>query len=451
MPDFPKDFLWGVASSAYQVEGATDADGRTPSVWDTCCDQPGFVSDGMSGAGACDSYNRVEEDAEMIGTLGVDAYRFSISWNRVLPGGTGAVNPEGIGYYDRLVDALLERGVQPWITLFHWDYPQSLFDEGGWLNPDSPRWFADYTQAVVEALGDRVTHWMTLNEPQCFVGLGHSVGHHAPGLRLPRPQVLQILHNALLAHGHAVQRLRANADTHRIGWAPVGVTGYPDTESPEDIEATRRYMFDRCPPGESWSFSNALYADPVILGKYPDRSYGPVIDELPAFDPEDLETICQPIDFYGANIYQGTRIKAGPDGEPVEVPAPPGQARTMMDWPVTPEALYWGPRLLAERYKLPVYITENGCATTDWPATDGAVRDPARIDYLDRHLTQLARALADGVDVRGYFHWSIMDNFEWAFGYTKRFGLVHVDFETGARTPKDSYRWYRDRILASRG
>jgi beta-glucosidase len=287
---------------------------------------------------------------------------------------------------------------------------------------------------------------MTLNEPQCFVGLGHSTGAHAPGHRQSRREVLAVLHRSLVAHGRSVQRIRAHAGGHKVGWAPVGVTGFPDTDSPEDIEATRKFMFERCAPGDAWSFSNALYADPVILGRYPDRSYGPVIDELPDFDPGDLAVISQPIDFYGVNIYQGTRVKAGPDGEPVALPYPPGHPRTMMDWPVTPEALYWGPRLLAERYGLPVYITENGCATTDWPALDGVVRDPARIDYIQRHLTQLARAIDDGVDVRGYFHWSIMDNFEWAYGYTKRFGLVHVDFTTGERTPKDSYRWFQQRV-----
>lgn len=446
MTEFPPDFLWGVASSSYQIESAVDADGRTPSVWDVCCDRPGFVHDGHTGATACDSYNRVDEDAALIGDLGVGAYRFSVSWNRVMPGGTGAINEKGLGYYDRLVDALLARGVDPWVTLFHWDFPQTLHERGGWLNPDSAEWFADYTEAVVNRVGDRVKHWMTLNEPQCFVGLGHSTGQHAPGLKLPRREVLVILHRSLMAHGHAVSRIRAHAGDHKIGWAPVGVTGYPETESPEDIEATRKFMFERCAPGDGWAFSNALYADPVILGKYPDRSYGPVIDELPEFDPEDLKTISQPLDFYGVNIYQGTRIKAGPDGEPIALPYGPGHPRTMMDWPVTPEALYWGPRLLAERYKLPVYITENGLACTDWVAKDGAVHDPARIDYVDRHLDQLARAASDGVDVRGYFHWSIMDNFEWAYGYTKRFGLVHVDFETGMRTPKDSYRWYQDRV-----
>lgn len=446
MSAFPKDFVWGVSSSAYQIEGAAGVGGRTPSVWDECSARPGFVSDGQTGAFACDSYHHIDEDADLIAGLGVGASRFSLSWSRILPEGVGRVNAEGLDYYDRVVDSLLARGVEPWVTLFHWDYPLALYDRGGWMNDDSPAWFAEYTRVVADRLGDRVKHWMTLNEPQCFVGLGHSQGEHAPGLRLPRREVLVVLHRSLLAHGLSVQALRANAGDHKIGWAPVGVTAFPDTDRPEDIEAARRFMFERCPPGDDWSFSNALYADPVVFGRYPGPSYGPVIAELPDFPSRDLEIISQPIDFYGVNIYMGTRVRAGAGGEPEAIPTPPGHPRTMMDWTVTPEALYWGPRLIAERYKLPVYITENGCATSDWISLDGAVHDQARIDYLERHLAQLARAIQDGVDVRGYFQWSILDNFEWGYGYTKRFGLVHVDFENGRRTPKDSYDWYRRRI-----
>ncbi len=449
MLEFPEDFVWGVSSSAYQIEGAAAEDGRTPSVWDTASARPGFIADGQTGAVACDSYHRVDEDADLIAGLGVSASRFSISWSRVLPDGTaGRVNKAGLDYYDRVVDGLLARGVTPWVTLFHWDYPQVLQDLGGWLHADSPRWFADYAEVVVDRLGDRVRHWMTLNEPQCFIGFGHVKGEHAPGLRLSRREALLVLHRALLGHGLAVRVLRAHADGHRVGWAPVGVTAYPATESAEDIEAARRFMFEQC--GDDWTFSNTLYADPVVFGRYPGLDYGDVISDLPEPGPGDLETISTPIDFYGVNIYTGTCVRAGEDGEPVEVPLGPGHPRTAMDWPVTPPALYWGPRLLAERYGLPVYITENGCATTDWVGLDGAVRDPGRVDYLDRHLREVARAIRDGVDIRGYFQWSILDNFEWAFGYTRRFGLVHVDFENGTRTPKDSYRWYRGVVSSGR-
>jgi beta-glucosidase len=449
MSAFPKNFVWGVASASYQVEGGAAEGGRRPSVWDMVCERPGFVSDGQSGVFACDSYHRSEEDARLVGDLGAKAYRFSVSWSRVLPRGVGEVNKAGLDFYDRFVDALLARGVEPWVTLFHWDYPRDLYDRGGWMSSDSPMWFAEYARVVLDRLGDRVKHWMTLNEPQCFVGLGHSEGEHAPGLKLPRRDVLLVLHRSLLAHGHAVGVIRDHGADHKVGWAPVGVTGFPDTESAADIEATRRFMFERCPAGDGWYFSNALYADPVILGRYPGASYGPAVAELPEPGPGEMEIISRPLDFYGVNIYSGTRIRAGADGEPEVVAPGPGHPRTMMDWLVTPEALYWGPRLLAERYGLPVYITENGCATSDWVSLDGQVHDPSRIDYLDRHLGQLARAVKDGVDVRGYFLWSILDNFEWAYGYTKRFGLVHVDFKTGERIPKDSYHWYRRRILES--
>jgi beta-glucosidase len=450
MAELGDGFVWGVASSAYQVEGATGEGGRSPSVWDACAARPGFVSDGSTGEPACGSYHRPHEDARLIGGLGVDAYRFSVSWSRVVPGGVGPVNEAGLGYYDRLADALLAEGVEPWITLFHWDYPQSLFERGGWTHEDSPKWFAEYADAVVSRLGDRVRHWMTLNEPQCFVGLGHSVGEHAPGLRLPRPEVLRVLHRSLLAHGEAVGVIRAHGSDHRVGWAPVGVTAVPETDSPEDIEAARRWMFEVGREGERWSFCNAMYADPVVLGRYPDASYAPWMGEMPEVTDEEMAVISRPIDFYGANIYFGTTVRAGADGQPEALPDPAGVPRTMMDWPVTPAALYWGPRLLAERYGLPVYVTENGCATSDWVSADGAVHDPSRIDFLDRHLRELERARADGVDLRGFFHWTIMDNFEWAYGYTKRFGLVHVDYETGVRTEKDSYAWYRERIARDR-
>jgi beta-glucosidase len=256
-----------------------------------------------------------------------------------------------------------------------------------------------------------------------------------------------VLHRSLVAHGRSVQRIRAHAGGHKVGWAPVGVTGFPDTDSPEDIEATRKFMFERCAPGDAWSFSNALYADPVILGSYPDRSYGPVIDELPDFDPtSDLAVISQPIDFYGVNIYQGTRVKAGPDGEPVALPYPPGHPRTMMDWPVTPEALYWGPRLLAERYGLPVYITENGCATTDWVALDGAVHDPARIDYIQRHLTSSpARSTTAWTSAAT----STGRSWTTSSGPTatrSASGSCTSISTTGVRTPKDSYRWFQQRV-----
>lgn len=457
---FRKDFVWGVASSSYQVEGAAAAGGRGPSVWDMVThDHPTFrVVDRSSGDTACDAYNRLDEDADLVAGLGVKAYRFSIAWPRVLPRGDGEPNEAGLTYYDRLVDALLDRGVQPWVTLFHWDYPLALYDRGGWLNADSPAWFEDYASLMARLLGDRVTHWMTINEPQCSVALGHAFGEHAPGLRLPAREVLTVCHNTLLAHGRAVRAIRSACPGASIGWAPVGEPCYPVDEQRENIDAARSAMFGvpnrgdqrHGIPGALPFFNNAWYADPVMLGDYPrDGAWDAFHLHLPEPAPGDMEIISQPVDFFGVNIYQGFPVRADENGDATPVPFPTGHPRTAMGWPVTPEALYWGPRFFAERYKRPIVITENGCATTDWLHGDGTIPDTSRIDFLRRYLGQLRRATDDGVDVLGYMQWCLMDNFEWAEGYTKRFGLIHCDFESGARTPKASYAWYRDVIRAN--
>ncbi len=440
---FPSDFLWGVAASAYQIEGGHDADGKGPSIWDEHCRTPGAIANGDTGDVSCDHYHRYREDVGLMGELGVGAYRLSVSWPRVLPEGTGKVNEAGLGFYDRLVDALLERGIEPWVTLFHWDYPAALQARGGWQSPDSPAWFAEYAGVVVDRLSDRVTRWMTINEPQVYLGAGHLMGVHPPLLRLARPDLLRAIHHALLAHGRAVEVIRERAKrAPRVGWAPVCVTHYPVSDDAADIEAARARTF--CVPDvEEWTFSNAWYSDPVILGHYPEEGLARYGGDMPKVRDAEMRTIAQPLDFYGVNIYFGDPVQAGPDGEPVEVPHPPGRARTMMQWPVTPEALYWGPRFTGERYGLPLYVTENGMAAHDWVHTDGSVHDPSRIDFLRRYLGALGRAIGEGVDVRGYFQWSFMDNFEWTEGYRKRFGLVHVDYATQARTPKDSFRWYR--------
>ncbi|MEM7629466.1 MAG: GH1 family beta-glucosidase [Planctomycetota bacterium] len=441
MHQFPADFLWGVASAAYQVEGAFDSGGRGPSVWDALCRVPGAIENADTGEQACDQYGRYEQDAKLIAGAGAKAYRFSLSWPRILPEGTGRVNASGLAYYDKLVDALLANGVQPWATLYHWDFPLDLFHRGGWLNPDSPKWFADYTSLVVDRLSDRVQHWMTLNEPQVFLCHGHIDGIHAPGMKYSRPDALLATHHALMAHGRSVQAIRARArSTPTVGWAPVGETRIPATESKADIDAARKSMFsveDR--PG--WMFNNTWFSDPVVFGHYPDDGLRVFGRDVPRFTENDLDIIKQPLDFYGVNIYQAPTISA--ESAPHHVKRKTGFPHTMFRWPVTPEALYWGPKLLHERYKLPVYITENGLASMDWVHTDGKVHDQGRIDFLTRYLRCLRRAVADGADVRGYFHWSIMDNFEWAEGYRMRFGLVYVDYETLERIPKDSYHWYK--------
>ena len=446
---FPKDFTWGVAAAAYQIEGGADEGGRVPSVWDTFCRKPGAVKDGDTGAVACDHYHRYEEDADLIAALGANAYRLSIAWPRVM-GIDGTPNEAGLAFYDRLIDALLARGVTPWVTLFHWDFPQHLFERGGWLNRDSVEWFAAYTRTVVDRLSDRVSDWFTLNEPQVFLQMGHRIGTHAPGLKYDTPELLRCAHHAMMAHGRAVQIIREHARTPpRVGLAPVGVGAVPATDSPADIEAARRATF-RVEDKPGWLFNTPWFADPALRGQYPEDGLKLHGHHLPAGFEADLELIHQPVDFYGCNIYSSITVKADADGDPVHVPEPTGGPQTMFRWPVTPEALYWGPKLLAERYGLPVYITENGCAGMDWVHLDGKVHDAHRVDFLHRYLASMQRAADEGVDVAGYFQWSIMDNFEWSEGYQLRFGLVHVDYATQKRTPKDSYHWYQ-KVIAANG
>jgi len=446
--DFPKDFVWGVAAASYQVEGAWNEDGKGPSVWDMFCRTPGAVWQGQSGDVACDHYHRYPEDIALIKALRAHAYRLSISWPRVLPAGTGEFSVAGLDFYDRLIDGLLEAGITPYVTLFHWDYPYELFCRGGWLNPYSSDWFADYTTLIVKKLSDRVVNWMTLNEPQVFLGLGHQEGRHAPGLRLPISEVLKATHNALLAHGKSVQAIRAHAVKHPlIGFAPIGSVHFPVSDNLADVDAARQAMFS-VTKKNCWNV--AWIADPIFFKQYPTDGLALFGKDAPQVGSNDMEIIGQPLDFYGVNIYSGLRVQAGADGKPVEVGDPLGGPRTAYSWTVSPESLYWGPRFLYERYKTPVYITENGMANVDWVAQDGKVHDPQREDYIRRYLLELRRAIRDGVDVRGYFHWSIMDNFEWAVAYQQRFGLIHVDYTTQKRTPKDSYYLYQQIIKENR-
>jgi beta-glucosidase len=478
---FRDDFVWGAAAAAYQVEGAAEADGKGPSVWDMLCRVPGAIFNGQTGAVACDHYHRYRDDIALMQAIGLQAYRLSISWPRVLPEGTGAPNPAGLGFYDALVDALLEAGITPYVTLFHWDYPYALYCRGGWLSPHSPAWFADYTRLIVDRLSDRVRHWMTLNEPQVFIGVGHYEGRHAPGVRWNLPEVLQAGHHALLAHGQAVQVIRAAAkQPPLIGFAPVGSVAMPATDSPADIEAARAATFTGgagAVGGNAWWVElitakkypaealadvvsatapaypvggNTWWADPLFFKQYPADALSALGSAAPRVKSGDFDVIAQPIDFYGANIYQGYYVRAGAGGQPERLPFPPGYPMTAFYWNVTPDSLYWGPRFLYERYKLPIIITENGLANIDWVAADGCVHDPQRIDFTRAYLRALRRAAADGVDVRGYFHWSILDNFEWAEGFRQRFGLIHVDYTTQQRMLKDSAHWYRT-VIASNG
>jgi len=437
--DFPADFAWGTATAAFQIEGG--ADHRGPTVWDAFVRRPGAVADGDDGLVAADHFHRWLEDVRLIRDLGTNAYRLSLSWSRIVPDGEGEVSPDGLDFYDALVDALLKAGVQPWVTLYHWDFPLPLYHRGGWLNRRSVDWFGAYVEAVADRLGDRVKHWFTLNEPQCFVQLGHALGIHAPGLRLDWPDVLRVAHHALLAHGRAVDvlRERVGGESH-VGYSGIGRIKLPATPEPADVEAARVATFSHDAPG---LMSNTWFGDAAVHGRYPDdllRLFG---DAVPADWERDMTRIARPIDFYGVSLYKGELVRASEDG-PQVVPFPAGYRRTALDWPITPQITYWGPRFLHERYGLPIVVAENGLSCLDEPDADGVVDDPLRVGFIREHLAHLHRAVTEGVPVAGYFHWSLLDNFEWQRGYRERLGLVHVDFSTGRRTPKRSYFEFRD-------
>lgn len=443
---FRKDFVWGAATSAYQIEGASSEDGKGTHIWDVFCREPGRIFGGHSGVTACDHYHRYREDVRSMKELGLTGYRFSLDWTRILPDGTGRVNEKGVDFYNRLIDALLEAGIEPYITLFHWELPYALYKRGGWLNRDMADWFGDYAAVAARAFGDRVTHFFTMNEPQCFIGLSYLRGEHAPGLRSPLRDTFEMAHNALRAHGSAVRALRANAvQPLTVGYAPTCSMTYPETESEDDIQAAREHLF-AMPEADNWTWNVAWWSDPVLLGRYPEEGLRRYEPYLPRISGDDMKLISEPIDVYAQNIYNARCVRMGADGRPQEAERPADFPRTVMGWPITPEALYWGPKFLQERYGKPIYITENGISCRDSIAPDGSVHDPERIAFLGSYLHALRRAADEGVDIRGYFHWSLMDNFEWTCGYRERFGLIYVDYETQKRIWKDSAYWYRDVI-----
>ena len=439
---FPEGFLWGASTSAYQIEGQPLADGAGPSIWHRFCHNPDRVANGDTGDLACDHYRRYAEDLKLMTGLGLGAYRFSIAWGRVMPEGRGTVNPRGLDFYRRLVDALLERGIQPMITLYHWDLPAALHDRGGWLNPDSPAWFADYAQVLFRALDDRVPFWVTLNEPWVVTVPGYLSGELAPGHR-DLYEAPRVAHHLLLAHAEAVAVYRS-LGRHRIGLAVNLEPQHPASQTPEDQAAAARRD----------AFVNRWFLDPILLGTYPTElpaMFGPA---WPKGAESDLGHIRTATDFIGVNYYSRGIVRADPGARPLDastVPLP-GVPRTAMGWEVYPEGLaetlFW----LKDRYgNPPLYITENGAAFDDQPAVDGEVPDPDRVEYFRAHLDSAREAIARGVDLRGYFAWSLLDNFEWAFGYDKRFGLIQVDRNTQARTPKESARFYRDVVRSNGG
>ena len=442
---FPADFLWGAAASSYQIEGAAYLAGGGRSTWDMLGRHPGKIVAGDTGDLACDHYHRYVDDIELMAGLGLQAYRFSVSWPRVLPDGTGRIHAEGLDFYSRLVDALLEKNIQPWLTLFHWDYPYELYCRGGWLNADSPDWFADYVAILVDRLSDRVQHWCTLNEPQIFIGHGHLEGVHAPGLPMAPAEALRAGHHCLLAHGKSVQVIRAGARSEpTIGASQAGNFFMPMSDSKADIEAARRRNFAIV---KKDFFNNTWFSDPMVLGHYPEDGLALWGEDMPAIGASDLDTICQPLDYFGSNVYSGTYGRCNAAGE-FEIVERDGIGYTDMGWPITPEVMYWAPRFFAERYGLPFVATENGMANPGDHVENGRVDDQARIDFLRNYLLNYGRAIAEGIPIKAYLLWSIMDNFEWAEGYAKRFGIIHVDYETQQRTLKQSAYWYRD-VIAS--
>ncbi len=447
----PADFRWGVATSAYQIEGAATEDGRTPSIWDTFCRVPGAVEGGEHGDVACDHYHRMPEDVELIAGLGVDTYRFSLAWPRIQPGGRGPANAKGLDFYKRLIDELQGRGVTPWITLYHWDLPQELEDAGGWPLRDTALRFAEYAALAHEALGDRVEHWTTLNEPWCSAMLGYAYGVHAPGRR-DLGDAMAAVHHLLLGHGLAAGALRdaAGGDPLELGITLNLGTATPETGSEADREAARR----------ADGMGTRLYLDPLTHGRYPDDIVADLAVqhiELPVREG-DMAAIVTPLDVLGVNFYRGMQFSgvtedgsiADAEGLPVTRVVKRDLPRTAMDWEITPTELTDLLVRLEGDYGLPTVITENGAAFDDTVAADGSVPDADRTAYLADHIDAVVAARAQGADVRGYFAWSLMDNFEWAYGYDKRFGIVRVDYATQARTLKDSAKWYRDTIRLTR-
>jgi beta-glucosidase len=440
---FPDGFLWGVATSAYQIEGAVSEDGRGVSIWDTYAHTPGRVVNGETGDVAADHYHRYLEDIAIMRELGLSAYRCSLSWPRIQPGGSGPANERGLDFYRRLFDALLEAGIEPYPTLFHWDLPQELQDAGGWPVRDTAYRFAEYAGIVFDALGDRVQNWLTLNEPWCAAFLGYGIGRHAPGIH-DAQQAVAAAHHLMLGHGLAVSRLRSSRPGSEIGIVLNVEPHLPASASPEDVAGAA--LAD--------GMHNRIFLEPVLRGRYPDD----IVDHLATrvdlshIHDEDLAAISARLDVLGVNFYRPTLIaarsepapqgwSAWPGDEMVEA-VPQDREHTAMGWPVVPEA--FGDLLLrlgSEYRGMPMIVTENGAAYDD-RLENGVVRDADRIAYLDRHLRALHRALDAGVDVRGYFVWSLLDNFEWAEGYSKRFGIVYVDYESLERIPKASARWY---------
>ena len=434
IPPFPANFAWGAATASYQIEGAWEADGKGESIWDRFSHTPGKIIDAASGDVACDHYHRYQEDVVLMRQLGLKAYRFSISWPRVLPAGFGGVNPAGLDFYDRLVDALLEAGIDPYVTLHHWDLPQALHEKGGWLNRDVTAYFADYSAMLAKYLGDRVSHWATFNEPNVIAEAGYVSGEHAPGVKGDWKSACQVTHHLLVAHGMAVQALRAIDPSLQLGIVLTEWIVEPASDDPADVAAADK----------AWYSHETTFTHPIFRGHYHPWMVAAMGEAFPEIKAGDMALIAQKLDFLGINSYSRSVVGAQGRVNPV-----PGSEYTEMGWEICPPAFRRMLNRIHGEYDLPpIYITENGAAFRDEISPDGRIHDEQRTDYLRQHIGQLRLAMQDGVDVRGYFVWSLLDNFEWAQGFTKRFGIIRVDYETQKRTIKDSGAWYA-RVIAT--
>ena len=438
--DFPKGFVWGCATASYQIEGAWNEDGKGESIWDRFCHTPDHVKDGDTGDVACDHYHRYREDVALMKELGLKGYRFSIAWARVFPQGKGAVNQKGLDFYSRLVDELLAAGIAPFPTLYHWDLPQALQDEGGWGNRDVAQYFADYCATVVNHLGDRVKSWIIFNEPWVFTVLGYMAGYHAPGLRDPST-ALKTTHIVNLAQGLAARAIRATGKVQAVGTAFSMQGVYPASDSEEDRAAAERFR----------AFNNVWFLEPAQNGRYPDAYVGGMDPERLGVRPGDMETVKADLDFIGINLYSRSVIADNPDEKNlgIRIVHVENAERSHFGWEVYPEAIHQAIVRIWKDYRRPIYVTENGASYPD-VVEDGAVNDDQRASYLRRYIGQVGRAIQEGADVRGYYAWSLLDNFEWTFGYSQRFGIVYVDYPTQRRITKKSGYWYRDLIAANR-
>ncbi|MFA9465402.1 MAG: GH1 family beta-glucosidase [Velocimicrobium sp.] len=444
--NFPNNFIWGAASSSYQIEGGFDADGKGLSIWDIFTHRVDRIAHNQNGDIACNHYYDFEKDIALLKELGIPYYRLSISWPRIFPNGDKEVNKLGLQFYDTLIDQLLLNHITPYITLYHWDLPQILEDIGGWKNRDIVDIFADYSAFITEHFSDRVTNFITINEPQCIASLGYSNGIHAPGKTLPDLDVFQIFHHLALAHGAAVKKMRQVVkQTIHIGLASTGNLCFPQTESKEDIQCAKELSFQVTK--ENWTFSHSFFCDAIILGKYPDVSHIFGEAPYPFIKKGDMEQMAQPIDFFAVNVYNGHEVSASYQGH--FVPKYNGFPRTALKWPITPGVMNWGMRFLYERYKLPLIITENGISCNDKLFSDGLVHDLDRIDFLERYLIELEKAVHSDAKIIGYFQWSLTDNFEWNNGYEERFGLIYIDYRDQTRHIKDSAYWYSNIIKKS--